>query len=123
MELHALAGNLAPRTPLSTVGKTAPSDAPQRPTAVARPAEPDAPPEPPPPSADQLKQAVKNINTALQSRSQDLEFSVDSETERLIVTVTDKNTKEVIRQMPSKEAMEIAKALDHLQSLLISQTA
>jgi flagellar protein FlaG len=124
MELHALAGNLAPRTPLPTVDKAAPSDAPQRPTvAAARPAEPAAPAEPSPPTADQLKLAVKNINTVLQARSQDLEFSVDSETERLIVTVTDKNTKEVIRQMPSKEAMEIAKALDHLQSLLISQTA
>lgn len=128
MELHALAGNLAPRTPLPAVDKANAPDAPQRPTVTAAPSatrapEPAAPPEPAPPTAEQLKLAVKNINTVLQARSQDLEFSVDSETERLIVTVTDKNTKEVIRQMPSKEAMEIAKALDHLQSLLISQTA
>jgi len=127
MELHALAGNLAPRTVLKTADKAPSTPVEQRPAvapaSAPRAAEPAAPPEPPPPTAEQLQQAVKNINTVLQARSQDLEFSVDSESERLIVTVTDKDTKEVIRQMPSKEAMEIAKALDHLQSLLISQTA
>ena len=131
MELHSLTGNLAPRaTPAPhTADKASPPAVEQRAsvaasaaTAAARAPE-AAPPEPPPPTFEQLQQAVKNINTALQARSQDLEFSVDSESERLIVTVTDKDTKEIIRQMPSKEAMEIAKALDHLQSLLIRQTA
>lgn len=132
MELHALAGNLAPRPSNHTADKASPPSVEQRAaqaataaaaTAAARAPEPAAPPEPPPPTFEQLQQAVKNINIVLQARSQDLEFSVDSESERLIVTVTDKDTKEVIRQMPSKEAMEIAKALDHLQSLLIRQTA
>lgn len=77
----------------------------------------------PAPNAEQLSQALKSINSALQVRSQDLEFSVDHESARTIVTVTDKSTHEVIRQMPTKEAMEIAKALDRLQSLLIKQTA
>ncbi len=77
----------------------------------------------PAPTTEQLTHALKSINNALQVRSQDLEFSVDSESARTIVTVTDKTTHEVIRQMPTKEAMEIAKALDRLQSLLIRQTA
>jgi flagellar protein FlaG len=77
----------------------------------------------PAPTAEQLTDALKSINNALQVRSQDLEFSVDIESARTIVTVTDKTTHEVIRQMPTKEAMEIAKALDRLQSLLIKQTA
>jgi len=77
----------------------------------------------PPPTADQLSQALKSINSVLQARSQNLEFSVDSDSARTIVTVTDTSTHEVIRQMPTKEAMEIAKALDRLQSLLIRQTA
>lgn len=77
----------------------------------------------PAPGEEKLTEALKSINSALQVRSQDLEFSVDSESNRTIVTVTDKTTHEVIRQMPTKEALEIAKALDHLQSLLIKQTA
>lgn len=75
------------------------------------------------PDAEQLSQAVESINTALQARSPELEFSVDSESERTVVKVIDRETREVIRQMPSEEALEIAKALDHLQSLLIRQTA
>jgi flagellar protein FlaG len=77
----------------------------------------------PVPSEDQVSQALKSINNVLQSRSQDLEFSVDSASERTIVKVVDKNTQEVIRQMPTQEALDIAKALDKLHSLLIRQTA
>lgn len=76
-----------------------------------------------PVDSEQLETAVSNINKVLSVRSQELEFSVDKESDRTIVTVLDKNTKEVIRQMPSREALEIAKALDRLQSLLTKQTA
>lgn len=74
-------------------------------------------------STDQVAQALKSINAVLQTRSQDLEFSVDNDSAQMIVKVTDKTTHEVIRQMPTKEALEIAKALDRLQSLLKPQTA
>ena len=76
-----------------------------------------------PPSEEQVTDALESINTALKERSQALQFSVDKDSARTIVTVTDTNTKEVIRQMPTREAMEIAKALDRLQSLLTKQTA
>ncbi|GGE84919.1 flagellar protein FlaG [Massilia psychrophila] len=77
----------------------------------------------PVPSEDQVTQALKSINDLLQSRSPDLEFSVDKDSDRTIVKVVDKKTLEVIRQMPSEEALQIAKALDRLQSMLIRQTA
>lgn len=70
-----------------------------------------------------VDEAVKNINNVLSMRSQSLEFSVDEESDRTIVSVIDKETQEVIRQMPSREALEIAKALDQLQSLLKKQSA
>ena len=76
-----------------------------------------------PPSEEQVTEALASINTALAERSQDLSFSVDKDSARTVVTITDKNTQEVIRQMPTREAMEIAKALDKLQSLLGKQTA
>ncbi|MCG2582889.1 flagellar protein FlaG [Massilia sp. TS11] len=75
------------------------------------------------PSVEQVKQAVSNINKSLQTLSQDLEFSVDADSNRTIVKVVDQKTKEVIRQIPSQEALEIAKALDSVQGLLIKQTA
>jgi flagellar protein FlaG len=75
------------------------------------------------PSIGQVKQAVQDINKSLQSLSQGLEFSVDTDTKEVIVKVIDQQTKEVLRQMPSKEALEIAKALDQVLGKLIKTKA
>lgn len=75
------------------------------------------------PSMGQLDEAVKKINETLKGLSQNLEFSVDSDSNRTIVRVVDQETRDVIRQIPSPEAVEIAKALDQLQGLLIRQKA
>lgn len=70
-----------------------------------------------------VKQAVSEINKAMQFMSRELEFSVDTDSDRTIVKVIDQQTREVIRQMPTKEALEIGKALEKAQGLLIKQTA
>jgi flagellar protein FlaG len=75
------------------------------------------------PDPAKVKEAVDNINKALPPSSQELVFSVDSDSNRTIVKVVDQKTNEVIRQIPSEEALEIAKALDNAQGLLIKQTA
>lgn len=80
-------------------------------------------PAAPAPGKEELAHALKSINSALQDRSPGLEFSIDSASDRSVVKVVDKDTHEVIRQMPSREAMEIAQALDKLQSLLVRETA
>ncbi|QJQ04862.1 flagellar protein FlaG [Undibacterium piscinae] len=73
------------------------------------------------PSTDQVKQAVKDINKSMQSLSQGLEFSIDADSKQNVVKVIDPQTKEVIRQMPSEEAIEIAKALDQMIGKLIKE--
>jgi flagellar protein FlaG len=75
------------------------------------------------PSTEQVTQAIKSINKAMESLSQSLEFSIDSDTHITVVKVVDKQTNDVIRQMPTKEALEIAKALDQVRGLLIRQKA
>lgn len=77
----------------------------------------------PAPSMDQVKQAVQDINKSMQSLSQGLEFSIDTDSKQTIVKVIDPQTKEVIRQMPSQEALEIAKALDQVLGKLIKEKA
>lgn len=96
--------------PLAAASKAAPV---QTTDAVTRAA--------PAPTADQVKQAVKDINKSMQSLSQGLEFSIDTESKLNVVKVIDPQTKEVIRQMPSQEAIEIAKALDHMIGKLIKE--
>ncbi|SEO14570.1 flagellar protein FlaG [Duganella sp. CF517] len=78
------------------------------------------------PNAEQLKEAVSQLNKASQDKSQGLEFSIDNDSKRTVVKVIDQTTKEVLRQIPTPEALEIAKALESKSStagLLIQQTA
>lgn len=75
------------------------------------------------PGKEELAQALKSINTVLQDRSPGLEFSIDRDSDRSVVKVVDKDTQEVIRQMPTREAMEIARALDKLHSIMAKATA
>ncbi len=78
------------------------------------------------PSTDDVEKvakAVSEINKTIKSLSGDLEFSLEEHSNKVIVKVVDQQTKEVIRQIPSEEALEISKSLDKLQGLLIKQQA
>ncbi|MES2760397.1 MAG: flagellar protein FlaG [Pseudomonadota bacterium] len=96
---------------------------PQAPKATTRSGGADAVKDESEQNQQQLPEALKRINTVLQVRAPGLEFSVDDDSARTVVKVIDTNTNELIRQMPSKEALEIAKALERLDSLLIRDKA
>lgn len=72
-------------------------------------------------NAAQVTQAVKSLNKTMQGLSQSIEFSIDEDSNRTIVKVVDQTTRILIRQIPTGEVLEIAKALDRVQGLLISQ--
>ncbi|BBB66505.1 flagellar protein FlaG [Undibacterium sp. YM2] len=76
-----------------------------------------------PPEFDKVTKAVDDINKTIQSLSQSLEFSVEEHSNKVVVKVVDLQTKEVLRQIPSEEALEISRSLDKLQGLLIKQQA
>jgi flagellar protein FlaG len=69
----------------------------------------------------QLSAAVEHINKMLQTVSPTLKFSIDDDSHRTIVKIVDQQTQEVIRQIPTAEALDISKALSKAQGLLIKQ--
>ncbi|SDL94788.1 flagellar protein FlaG [Janthinobacterium sp. OK676] len=75
------------------------------------------------PSREQLDKAVSDLNQSSQMKTQGLEFSVDEDSQRTVVKVIDQETKEVLRQIPSKEALALAKTFDAAKGSLISQSA
>jgi len=75
------------------------------------------------PSPEEVKGAVEMINKAIQALARDLRFSMDEDTKSTVVKVVDSNTGEVIRQFPTEEVLQIAKALDKWQGMLIRQKA
>ena len=77
----------------------------------------------PAPTLAQVTQAINSINQAMSAMSSDIQFSVDEDSNKTIIKIVDQKTKEVLRQIPSAEALAIAKALDQAQGLLIKQKA
>jgi flagellar protein FlaG len=57
-------------------------------------------------------QAVaQRIQQYLRESGRELDFRVDADTKRMVVTVRDRTTGEVIRQIPSEEILRIARSL------------
>jgi len=75
------------------------------------------------PGRDEVTSAVKKLNESLQQSAQSLEFEIDEESKDVVVKIIDRDTKELIRQMPTKEALEMAKAIDKMVGRLFDQTA
>jgi flagellar protein FlaG len=75
------------------------------------------------PTRAELKTAVDKLNQSMTASSQDLQFSVDEDSKKTVVKLIDRNTHEVLRQMPTKEALEIARSLDKAMGKLIDQHA
>lgn len=68
-------------------------------------------------TAKQTAKVVDDLNKVAVSLQRDLNFKVDEDTGKSIITVTDSLTQKVIRQIPSEEIVELAK---NLQSMMQS---
>ena len=73
--------------------------------------------------AGQVESAVSRISDFIQNFQRDLVFTIDEESDRLVVKVVDSVTQEVIRQIPEEETLSIARHLDSPESLIISRQA
>ncbi len=64
----------------------------------------------------ELDQAVKNVSGYVQNVTRELNFTVDEELDKFVVTVLDEKTGEVIRQIPTEEMLELAKSISDAQA-------
>ncbi|WP_240158499.1 MULTISPECIES: flagellar protein FlaG [unclassified Pantoea] len=67
---------------------------------------------------EKVKSAVSEIEKFLSSTRRNLQFSTDEESGQVVVKVIASATGEVIRQLPSEEALRIAHNLHDVNSLL-----
>lgn len=129
---------------LSSVGQTklaapvvAAKPMPARATApVAAPAVPEAVEAPPPEvkepkfeplvsteeMRENLRAAVKRLNEMMQEGNRDLNFSMDEVTDRVVITVKNANTGEVVRQIPDATLMRMAHNLENLKGVLHNES-
>lgn len=99
----------------STPGAGAPTPAPTAPSNPVRKASPASQPNKPQPSSEELKRITEALQRRINPVAPELQFSVDQDTGRSIIKITDRTTNEVIRQIPSEEALQINKGLDRFE--------
>ncbi len=62
-------------------------------------------------AGEQVRRAIAEANRRLAQKASELTFEFDEDAGRVIVRLIDKHTGEVLRQIPSDEALAIARAL------------
>ena len=86
---------------------TLPNPEPARPEAV-KPVDREAEE----PSEESLNNAITQMNEFVQSTQRDLRFNIDRETGETVVKVIDRQTEEVIRQIPDELFLKLARHLN-----------
>lgn len=71
----------------------------------------------------QAHEVLESINHTFEMLEIGLQFEIDSDYKDVIVKVVDKESGNVIRQIPSEAMVRVAKEIDKLKGLLVEQTA
>lgn len=72
---------------------------------------------------ESLDSAVASISSFVQGVQRNLDFSIDESSGEVVVKVTDRDSGEVIRQLPSEEALRLSEQLESLRSLMFETRA
>src|SRR3954464_5173746 len=72
----------------------------------------------PPPPSHKIESVTRQIDSFLRSQNHQLQFRVDQGSGKMIVTVTDGETGEVIRQVPGEDALKMAQRIEDMTGLL-----
>lgn len=72
-------------------------------------------------SPGQVEKAVEDVQRFVETMTNNLQFSIDDDSGRTVVKVVDRQTEEVLRQIPSEEMLDIARTLGKLKGLLVEQ--
>ena len=71
-----------------------------------------------PAPAHKIESVTRQIDSFLRSQNHNLNFRVDQGSGKMVVTVTDGETGEVIRQVPGEEALKMARRIEDMTGLL-----
>ena len=65
-------------------------------------------------SREAVEQAVSKLNDHIQTVKRELQFEVEEDTGRTIITVIDQETNEVIREIPPEQVRDLADSIDKM---------
>jgi len=68
-----------------------------------------------------LVEISASLNEDMKIRSKNLNFSIDKDTNRMVVTVADKETGKIIKQIPSEAVLKVAHSMAALKGILYDE--
>ena len=74
-------------------------------------------------SMEEFESVVEGISSALEIVNRGLEFTVHSETERVMVKVIDRDTQEVIKEIPPEKVLDMVARIQEMIGLMIDERA
>lgn len=72
---------------------------------------------------EEIEQVAEFLSESARLFNVGLKFNINEDTDRVIVSVVNKDTEEVIRQIPPEEVVDLAKRLNEMAGVLFNQTA
>ena len=72
---------------------------------------------------ESVEAAAEKIRSFASSMNRDLDIRFDTSNRSTVMIVTDPQSNEIVRQIPAPEVVELARTIDYLASLLVSQKA
>jgi len=67
-----------------------------------------------------LQEAVRSLNAQMESKKTGLGFAIDQSQNRPVVTVTNAETGEVVRKIPTDVVLQMAHSIDDMKGLLLN---
>jgi flagellar protein FlaG len=77
----------------------------------------------PPIEVPKIESVTKQIDSFLRSNGRTLNFRVDNASGRMVVSVLDATTGELIRQVPGEDAIRLAESIEASMSMMVDERA
>jgi flagellar protein FlaG len=72
---------------------------------------------------EEFKESLRSANERLAAKGREVNIGYDKSSATVVVTVSDRETGETVRQIPPEAAMRITRNIDQLTGILIDQKA
>lgn len=70
---------------------------------------------------DKLERAASQLNELMQSGQRSINFSIDKNANQVVVQVVDKTTQELVRQIPTPEALKLALQMESAMGMIFDR--
>ncbi|HRO20873.1 MAG TPA: flagellar protein FlaG [Alcaligenes phenolicus] len=70
-----------------------------------------------------LDESLENLNASMEAWATGMRFDMDEDAQRLVVSIIDSNTGEVLRTVPSEAVIQVARMIVQLQGTMINTQA